>query len=281
MRLSCSIVSYGHPPEMLRRAVESIKNSLPDALITLVDNLGSHRLEEVSKTWGITYVNPGHNLGFGRAHNLVLHQYLGQADYHLVLNPDVEFGAEVLPQLLEAYPKLENCGLLTPLIRYPDGRVQHLCKLVPTPLDLLGRRFLPGIAGKIWKQRFENYEMRGLDYFQTLQVPVLSGCFYLLSDHVLRHTGGFDERFFLYMEDVDLSRRSAEKYNNYHFPEVEIIHHYQKGSYRSWKPFYLHIRSAVKYFNKWGWLRDPLRAELNRRASERNKGKSLPLINHR
>jgi GT2 family glycosyltransferase len=83
---------------------------------------------------------------------------------------------------------------------------------------------------------------------------------------VLRKTGGFDERYFMYLEDVDLSRRIGRVARTVYYPTVCITHAYQKGSYKSSVLLRRHIRSAIRYFNKWGWFFDAERTDVNRAA---------------
>lgn len=266
---------------MIKRAVESVVNSWPNSQIVVVDNYGDDELEQCCVTWGVEYKCPQVNLGFGKAHNLVLNQAKGLTDFHLVLNPDVRFEKRVLPQLITKYCEIPNCGILSPLIIYPNGTIQHLCKLIPTPIDLVIRRLLPGVVKYLWKKRMAQYEMQNFNYQETFFVPILSGCFMLFSDEVYQKVGGFDERFFLYLEDVDLSRRIAHSHINVHWPTVEITHDYQKSSYHAWRPLLLHINSAIKYFNKWGWFIDTERKQVNREALEQQIPYSPQLIKHR
>lgn len=76
-------------------------------------------------------------------------------------------------------------------------------------------------------------------------------------------TGGFDERFFMYLEDNDLSRRVGQVSRTMFYPHVSVIHEYKKGSYKNPKLLIYHITSAVKYFNKWGWMFDNEKKKVN------------------
>ena len=67
----------------------------------------------------------------------------------------------------------------------------------------------------------------------------------------------------MYLEDVDLSRRIAEVSKVLFYPEVTVIHEYEKGSYKNKILLYYHIKSAIQYFNKWGWIYDSKRKEIN------------------
>ena len=83
-----------------------------------------------------------------------------------------------------------------PRVLYPDGSTQHLCKRLPTPSDLLLRRFLPKILSPLFQERLAKYELRDAGYNKTMSVPALFGCFMLLSCVALAEVGIFDERFF-------------------------------------------------------------------------------------
>jgi GT2 family glycosyltransferase len=83
---------------------------------------------------------------------------------------------------------------------------------------------------------------------------------------ILQQVGLFDPRFFLYMEDVDLCRRIGAVSQTLYYPHARVIHGYAKGSYRDPHLLRLHLASAVRYFNKWGWFFDPVRSRLNRRT---------------
>jgi len=102
-----------------------------------------------------------------------------------------------------------------------------------------------------------------------MQVPSLSGCFMLLRTEVLKVVGGFDERFFMYCEDFDLCRRIGQVSKTIYYPDVSVIHNYEKGSYKNSKLLRYHIQSSVKYFNKWGWFFDKERRRINNDTLDR------------
>lgn len=108
--------------------------------------------------------------------------------------------------------------------------------------------------------------MRDVDLSKPCEVPSLSGCFMFLRSTALKEAGLFDERFFMYMEDVDLCRRIGAVSQTVFFPGCSVIHGYSKGSYKSARLFRLHLGSAIRYFNKWGWVFDRDRRERNRRT---------------
>lgn len=264
MSISCSVVTYHNPPDQIAAVLQSV-SATPDVAVTVVDNSVDNKLEEIARQFGARYVHRPDNPGFGAAHNLAIRDALASgAQYHLVLNPDISFDDKVIPALkayMDAHP---DVGLVMPDIRYPDGSRQHLCKLLPHPIDLFVRRFIPTLYRL--SGRVDTYEMRRSGYDRIMDVPALSGCFMFLRSSVLQKTGGFDERFFMYLEDVDLSRRIGQLARTVFFPSVSITHAYQKGSYKSSALLWRHISSAVRYFNKWGWFFDAERGAVNRAA---------------
>lgn len=228
--------------------------------LVLVDNGGSEWAEKwVSNR--ISYIRSPSNLGYGAGHNQAIKEFAREADYYLVCNPDVALQPDALALLADEVERF-GVGLVIPDVRYPDGARQEVCKLLPTPLNLFARRFIPVIA----KRLDHGYMMKEADFSRPLFAPFLSGCFMFFRVEALVAVGGFDERYFMYMEDVDLSRRVAERFGAMYTPITSIKHGFQKGSYINPKLLRYHIQSAVRYFNKWGWLFDESRRRMNRLA---------------
>jgi hypothetical protein len=231
----------------------------------VVDNGSSDAILDAVQEMGGLYVRSGENLGFGRGHNLALKHLVGvDAPYHLILNPDIEFGADTLGRLAGMMDAAPEVGLVMPKVVYPDGGVQYLCKLLPAPMDLVLRRFAPLIIKRLAQERIAAFELRNFDYAAPAHIPYLSGCFMFARRSVLEAVGGFDERFFLYMEDLDLCRRIAAKSKLLYWPEVAVTHVHQKASYKSFRILRLHLVAAITYFNKWGWFFDAQRKDANR-----------------
>lgn len=213
------------------------------------------------------YLKKDKNLGYGTGHNEVIRQEMDRGVYHLVVNPDVYFDEGVLEQILAFAEGNPEAGLIMPRILNPDGADQHLYKLLPNPAVMIVRRFLPGGLKGMFRGLLGDYEMSAADPGKVFQAPYLSGCFMWLRKEALKEVGLFDERYFLYFEDVDLSRRVGAKWKTLYYGQVSIYHYFQRGSYNSWRLLRYHLQSAVKYFNKFGWL-DRERKSLNRQALE-------------
>ena len=261
-----SIVVYRNPVERVREAMASFLNTELNVRLYVIDNSPDDKARELCKDERVVYVFNGRNLGFGAGHNIAIRHSLKEANYHVVLNPDVHFEKGVLESLLSFAQARPDVGVVMPKILNPDGTIQHLCKLLPSPSDLIVRRFVPGLLKRLMGARLARYEFRDQDYESVLSVPVLSGCFMMLSCAALSQVGMFDERYFMYMEDVDLCRRMQERYKTIYFPKVAIYHGYEKGSYRSIRLMMRHIVSALRYFQKWGWFSDAERVRINRKT---------------
>ncbi|HEK25596.1 MAG: glycosyl transferase family 2 [Hydrogenobaculum sp.] len=273
-KLNVSIVLYENDLKQVENVIKSVLASKLDLRLYLVDNSAKDTLKSLKKLDDrIEYIFNNANLGFGKAHNIVLNKTLEEGTpYHLVLNPDVYFEEGVLEELYEFMERNKDVGLVMPKVLYPDGSTQYLCKLLPTPIDLFGRRFLKFWAfKKNMEERNEIYELRFTGYDKIMEVPYLSGCFMFLRQSVLKEVGLFDERFFMYLEDTDLSRRIHKVSKTVFYPNVFIYHEYGKGSYKNKKLLKYHIISAIKYFNKWGWFLDKERDIINKNALEKLK----------
>jgi GT2 family glycosyltransferase len=267
-KVTASIVLYQQSAEDLRPLFETLSRDPALAAWTVVNNGGAEDACALASSLGGRCLHPTRNLGFGAAHNLAWRDLAdAAAPYHVILNPDISLESGTLAELAGIMAELPDAGLLMPKVMYPDGAEQRLCKLLPTPFDLFLRRFLGKVGSVFFRRRYEHYELRNLDMSIPREVPCLSGCFMFLRAEALREVGVFDERYFMYMEDVDLCRRIGKKYKTVFYPHVSIVHGYAKGSYASLRLMTYHIQSALKYFAKWKWFRDEEREALNRRLS--------------
>jgi GT2 family glycosyltransferase len=250
-KLSISVVLFNNSFGEIDQLMYSLQQSTIEYDLFIVDNSNHSNFQEYfSHHKNITYYRTGRNLGFGRAHNWAMKQVLFKYPYHLVLNPDVYFNAGVLEELLTYMESTLSVGNVMPLVYNVDSTIQYVCRKLPKPFDLFARRFLP----KSWsiKRMFE-YEMRDTGYCKSMEVPFLSGCFMLIRTSILEKVGLFDESFYLYFEDLDLNRRIGTISKTVFFPEVSIFHIAKRQSYKSWTLTLVHIKSAIKYFNKYGW----------------------------
>jgi len=212
----------------------------------------------------ISYYFANGNLGYGRAHNIALRASQGRARYNLVMNTDITYSPDVVTRLVAFLDANPQAGLAGPKVLYPDGSLQHVCRLLPTPANMFLRRFLPDSA---WTRRADAlYELRWWDHECVANIPYFQGSFMLLRTPVCNRVGGFDERFFLYGEDIDLTRRIHEIAETLYVPQVRITHQYRRFSNRSLLGTWYGIQNNCRYFNKWGWFFDRERQKINNRV---------------
>lgn len=259
MSLNASIVLYRHTLMDIEQLIFSLKGSELVNDIFLIDN--SPEENAAFRELPFRYIFNGKNLGYGTAHNIAIRHTIEQkTPYHLVLNPDILLKNGVLEKLVTFLNDHPDVGQVMPKVLYPNGRIQHLAKLLPKPSDLLFRRFLPE---KWTKKSNDIFELRHSGYNKIMDVPYLSGCFMMLRTQALEDVGLFDERFFMYPEDIDLTRRIHRKYRTVYYPDASIIHYHEQASYKSGKLLFVHIWNLIKYFNKWGWFFDAERKKIN------------------
>jgi hypothetical protein len=260
-----TIVTYHNPIDMVLKAITSVINIVELNKIYIVDNSNNNFIEKnLPISQKLVYVKSPRNGGFGYGHNIGLKMSLNDSNvkYHLVLNPDVYFESDGLLKIINFMDKNSEIGNLMPKVCYPDGSIQFLCKLLPTPYDWIGRRFNP--FKKIVEKRNQKFELRFTNYDKVMEVPYLSGCFMFLRLDAIRNIGFFDEGIFMYGEETDLCRRLiAKNFKTIYFPEAKIFHEFEKGSHKSFRLTWIGIKSAIYYFNKWGWFFDTQRVIIN------------------
>lgn len=263
--ITASVVLYNTPEVQLSRLLSCIKDSAIVNTVYIIDNSPIPSECDFFELPWIVYLHTGSNVGYGAGHNLALRRTVDSSQFHFVLNPDVFFGSDELRKMIDRMTEDASVGQLMPKVVYPDGSLQYLCKLVPTPVDLLARRFMLGPLKALADKRTQQFELRFTGYAREMDVPYLSGCFMLFRTAALKRVGLFDERFFMYPEDIDISRRMHVQFRTLFFPASTIVHDHARESYKSIRMLWIHIYNLIKYFNKWGWIFDVERDSINAR----------------
>lgn len=251
--LTASIVAYHTDPRELIACVDTL-TAIPELrAVYIVDNSRDPATEALVKSFGRPQVHyiPSENRGYGAGHNIAIRLGLQSgADYHLVLNSDIVFEPATVVELLRLMESDPSVGLTIPKVLGLDGREQSSYHPLPTPWDLIAHRFVP----RRWVQRrMDRYEIKVEGRTEPLRVPYVHGCFMLMSTQALRDVGLFDERFFMYPEDIDLTRRINERYRALVVPTLSIVHAHRAESRRSLRMLRIHATNMIRYFNKWGW----------------------------
>ena len=261
--VTCSIVAYKASVAELRKLAEGMLSCHRVKEVVVVDNFGGVDYAELKEIKGVRWLDYVGNLGYGRGHNRAIRSVREESTYHLVVNVDVSFDSDVIARIARYMDANKAVGLVGPRIEDENGRLQHLCKLLPSPLDLFVRRFFRG--SRVRDRRTSRLDLSTvMSYSAAAIIPWLSGCFLMFRTSTAFEVGLFDERFFMYMEDLDFSRRMHERAENRYFPEVTVTHTHAAASYANLGMLTHHVRSAVQYFNKWGWWGDRNRNEINR-----------------
>ncbi|MFH0710699.1 MAG: glycosyltransferase family 2 protein [Pseudomonadota bacterium] len=266
--LSASIVLYNNPLAMLKKVIKSVLDTSLNITLYLIDNSPIDTFKTLAALdTRITYIHNPSNLGYGAAHNIAIAKSIESGiNYHLVLNPDVYFENGVLEKVMTYMDANLDVGLLMPKVLYPNGDIQYIAKLLPTPWDLFARRFIP-IKSYLEKIN-RRYSLIFFDYSSTVQIPFVSGCFMFLRTDTLKQVGIFDENYFMYLEDADLSRRIGTVSKTILYPHVHIYHEYERGAHKNFRLLWIFICSTFTYFNKYGWFFDSYRKKINRQALE-------------
>jgi len=194
------------------------------------------------------------NPGYGRAVNRLV-VGLGQLPPYIgVLNTDLSWPSGTFECLLAWLQQHPQVSLAVPQILDEAGTPQKLCKHHPTVLGLLSRRFVPDWLKPTWLKRYDHwYVMADQNYREVFEAPYLSGCCMLIRSDAFRRAGGFDERYFLYLEDADLTRSLAREGRCVHLPVASVVHGWGRGNYRNLGLMAVNLASAWHYFRKWGW----------------------------
>ncbi len=266
--ITASIVTYKNNRTDLGNAIASaVKSSITH--IYIVDNSPTDELKEFVTTFErVEYIYGQGNVGYGTAHNIAFKKSIDLgAKYHVVINPDVEFDRSTIDDLSKYMDENQDVGQVMPKVCYPNGEIQLNCKLLPSPMDLILRRFSPF---KSWtKSLNERYEMSQYKYDQIAEIPFMIGCFMFCRNEAVAKMRGFDERYFMYCEDIDFCRKIQEiGYKTICYPFTTITHIYEQESHKSFKLLKSHIKSAIQYFNKWGWMFDKRRAVMNSKVTK-------------
>ena len=200
---------------------------------------------------GVERIRTGRNLGYGKAHNIAVERCVGTYKYHLICNPDISIPRGTLWRITRFMERNPEVGLCMPKLIGADGGLHYCCRRSPVLLDYVSQILLPHTWGR---RRRAMLEMRSNDYHAQMEVPCLSGCFMFFRGEVLRCLGGFDERFFMYFEDFDLSLRAKGLARNVYFPQAHVVHERQSAHKTSWRLRMVFAKSALQYFSKWGWF---------------------------
>ena len=255
-RLIISMVVYKTPVDTLKALVHESVHGLSQIPyeIHILDNASDVNLESWCKRKRYGYHDLRCNVGFGGGHNEIFKNTYQKDTTYLFLNPDVLISGSAIKKALAFMEKNIRVGLLSPKLLNADGSIQLACRFIPNPFTLI-KRFL-------FKSAADAFPLSA--YKDNFLAPFIHGACFFVRGEVFKGIGGFDEGYFMYMEDLDLCRRVRSKQLSVMlFSEATAIHAHNKGSAKHFKLFLYHVQSFIHYFNKWGWFNDKDRKSTN------------------
>lgn len=255
-------VTYSPGPHLDRFLASLAHATERPVTVVMADNGSTDGTPEeaVQRYPNVRLFHTGSNLGYGTAVNRAVAEFVTDGDWLVVANPDVQWGPDSIDELLAAAQRWPAAGALGPLIRDPDGTVYPSARHQPS----LIRGGMHAVIGPVWKNNPWTAAYRQ-ERLAPSERPVgwLSGSCLLLRRAAFDQIGGFDERYFMYMEDVDLGDRlTAAGWQNVYVPSAEIVH--DKGHAAGRDPaknLAAHHRSTYTFLadRHPGWWRAPLR----------------------
>ena len=254
--VTAGIVAYGSAQEVAQAAC-SVAEHTKDVCLKLMvlDNASpdgtADYLRRTKFPQNVQLKCSKENLGFGKAHNLIF-QSLNQTEqskYHAVINPDITLDSDAISEICRWMDEHPDVVMVTPRLLFPDGREQQTAKLYPSFMALLSRQLpLPFL-----KKVEQHYLMLDEDLTKPTDVQFCSGCFFVMRSEVYRKMNGFDPRYFVYVEDADITRQALQYGRAVYLPTVSVYHAWHRDANKKLKNFFMQIHSMFKYWRKWGF----------------------------
>lgn len=247
------LVAYHTPAEECTRLLTCLSKLSPHiGYAVVVNRYQAGDPIDLLKQGADYFLTFSENLGYGRAANRLMAHVKNPPAYIGVLNTDLSWEPGTFECLLNWMQRNQDVCLAVPQIRNSDGSLAKLCKQHPTILALLSRRFWPDSLKPSWLKRYDRwFSMADHDYYDVFEVPYLSGCCMIIYAAAFQCVSGFDERFFLYLEDADITRRLSKVGRCVHLPIASVVHGWGRGNYRSLRLMAVNLGSAWLYFKKW------------------------------
>lgn len=247
-----SIVVYHPKMDKLKKTIETFLDAYDNSEVYIWDNSCLDTLQAQLLSLyplRVIYKKSSGNIGYGRGNNGVFESLSQPFDYFCILNPDLEIPSHSIKSLVQFMESHPQYGLVSGAIKGPDGAPHDVHKLLPSFFDYimtLAKRFL-----KIKTTEEPLYKNLPKTPFS---LPIMSGCFMFFTKDHYKELNGFDDRFFLYFEDYDLSLRSFLAEKSVIIPTIPIVHGWARDSHKNTKLFFIQAKSGFQFYAKWGFL---------------------------
>ncbi len=243
INLSVIVISY-NSQDFIEKCIKSVLKNLPEnSEIIVLDNASNDETVDILKKFGkkIKLIIFDKNLGFGMASNLASKKASGA--YLFLLNPDTEIIKPIFDELINFYEKTPDAGIVAPQLDMPDGKIQPSVKKLPT----IWGAFKEYILGE--KYAYSEYAPKSN---APIEVEMVYGAAWLIKKDLFYKLGGFDEKYFLYYEDVDFCKRIRKLGKRVYYYPVASIKHLVGGTKSEIDKYKLNLESAKKYH---GWFK--------------------------
>lgn len=250
MKASVCIVTYNNK-DNINAAIDSIINMTESVETTLYicDNNSTDGTPDIiaEQYPYVKLIRNTDNRGFGHGHNAVL--TLLNSDVHFIVNPDIVLKSDIIGDMCRFLDENPDIVMAVPKFIYENGNEQFTPKLTPKLRYMLGGRFerLGGIFRK-WRRE---YTFADRNVTEVTDIGFCSGCFIAVRTEIFQRINGFDERYFLYNEDADITRMAGKYGRTVYAPQFGVIHLWERAYMKKPKYFFIQISSMLKYFYKW------------------------------
>jgi N-acetylglucosaminyl-diphospho-decaprenol L-rhamnosyltransferase len=220
--LAVVIVTYS-PGETLDRCLDTLEKATTRPYAVVLADNGSEdgAPERAADRANVTLLHTGGNLGYGTAANRGVATLGQEYGWIVVANPDLEFGPGSMDTLLESASRWPRGGSFGPLIRQPTGEVYPSARMVPS----LGKGIGHAVVGRVWADNPWTRAYKQADTVAEREAGWLSGSCLLMRREAFDSVDGFDTRYFMYFEDVDLGDRLGKAgWQNVYVPSAEVVH---------------------------------------------------------
>ncbi|MDO4608721.1 MAG: glycosyltransferase family 2 protein [Clostridia bacterium] len=241
--VSASVVTYNDKDQIAATVKSVAENTQGYPLkFYVIDNASTDGTADFVESLGVaTVLRQTKNLGFGAAHNVVLGQEMGK--YHFIINPDIAFNTDVISDMVDFFENNPDVVMAMPRILNPDGTEQKLPKERPT----FNRLYIGRLSNKIRSE----YAWCNKDITKPTEINFCTGCFFCIRTDIFKKLCGFDKRYFMYLEDADLTLMAKRKGKVMMLPQVSVTHAWGRESSKSIKYLFIHIISSFKFLFKW------------------------------
>lgn len=250
MQLSIIIVSYNvrNFINLCLSSIKSAKQNIELEIIIVDNNSEDDSVNYIKKNFDwIELIENKENIGFSKANNQAIKQAKGK--YILILNPDTIIEENTLVDCIDFMEKTSNCGALGVKMIGFDGKFQPESKRgFPTPAVSFYKMF--GFS-KLFpnSKTFGRYNLSYLPENEINKIEILSGAFMFVRKTTLEKSGSFDEDYFMYGEDIDLSYRILQSgFENYYFPKTKILHFKGESTKKNESKYIYTFYNAMKIF---------------------------------